>query len=256
MSQTFLLRSIRDETKNYGEGAISIEETSNLVEVFEQRRRWFRESRELVKRFPFDAQTEIQFKGTKVFVANLELETTDEDESKKIAYIIWKPRYEALRRTRERTLEQIDKAAREFLTSRAETLIWAQNLRTRPRQILLEASASLRPDTQDPIAELLQMRSMQLNGSFQMIEKTVAEISYEIKEPWINTYYASLYGIGMIQNALFTNDESLLGFGSRLISQICSKSFSDLRGPVEEVTKRLLTEVFESLTKTVLSSYP
>jgi len=255
MSQSFTLKSIKYSTRQLGEGSLSIDENSKGAEVLERRRRWLRDSWELVKSFNFDAQTEVRLDGTRVFVDDLELETADENASKTIAYLISKPRHEVQRRAKQQALEQVAKSAKEFLTRRAETLIWAQNLRTAPRQVLLQASSALPQDTQDPVAELLQMRSTELKKSLEIVDTTVAGISDDIRGAWINTYYAVLYGIGVVQNAIFRNDGSSLEVGFKLLSQICSTDFSNLKGlPLEEVTNRLSAQAFTQIAQIELST--
>jgi len=248
MSQSFALKSIRYSTKQLGEGSVNIDENSSGVEVLEHRKMLFKDSWKLVKSFKFDAQTDVRLDGARLFVDDLELETEDENASKTIADILSKPRHEVLRRAKQQALEQVAKSAKGFLTHRAEILVWAQNLRTNPRRVLLQESSALPKDTQDPVVELIQMQSTRLEKSLEIVEAAVTGISDEVRGSWVNNCYKVLYGIGIVQNAIFRSDSSLLDMGFRLLSQICSVDFNDLRNlPLEEVTSRLSDQAFAQI---------
>jgi hypothetical protein len=111
--------------------------------------------------------------------------------------------------------------------------------------------------TEDPVSEILQIYSERLQRALEEAQAVLDGIDDGIGRALINKIYALIYGVGVIQNAVFKGDEAYMKTGVGLLSQVCSKDLkeTDLKGlSLDEVTNKLLDESFGSLRQAVLSS--
>ena len=263
MSLEFKLKSIKYSNKEYREGLIRINEGNKEVEVLYRKTRLFRSSWETITRLTYDAQTVISVSGTMATIDDLYMEAESIQDSETICNLISKPRYEQealLRATQkrvEKVLQQVEEPTRRFLTLRTKTLGFISDLKTTPRQALLQSSSMLPEVTEDPISEMLQIYSERLQRALEEIQAVLDSVDEGIDRALIDKIYAFVYGIGVIQDAIFKGDEAYLETGLGLLSQVCSKDLKaiDFRGvPLDEVTNRLLDQSFGYLRQAVLSS--
>jgi len=263
MSIEFKLKSIKYSNKQYREGLIRINEGNREVEVLYRKTRLFRSSWETITKFTYDAQTVISVSGTMATIDDLYMDVESIHDSETISNLISKPRHEqeallqATRKRFEEVLQQVEEPTRGFLTLRTKTLSFISDLKTTPRQALLQLSSMLPEVTEDPVSEILQIYSERLQRALEEIRAALDVVDEGIGRTLIGKIYALIYGIGVIQNAVFKGDEAYMETGVGLLSQVCSKDLKeiDLRGlPLDEVTNRLLDESFGSLRQAVLSS--
>lgn len=262
MSLEFKLKSIKYSSKEFGEGLIRINEVNKEVEVLYRKTRLFRGNWETITKFTYDAQSTASISGTMVTMNDLCVEAAGIQDSQTISDLINKPRYEreaVLRATQKRVeevLQQVEEPIRRFLTLRTKTLDFLSNLKTAPRQALLQSSSILSEDTEDPIDEILQIYSVELQRALEEIQAVLDGVGNGIDRALMDKIYALVYGMGIIQNGVFEGDEAYVERGLGLLSQVCSKDLEiDLKGrPLDEVTNIVLDQSFGYLRQTMLSS--